>query len=182
MTNENVSGPLPAWAQVTEKRRGHIERVTRLLGEWSAAMGIAEDERREWRDAGLWHDALRDAAPEDLRVMVPDVAFPDRALHGPAAAARLMGEGETRWDLLEAIRWHSSGHADWARTGRALYMADFLEPGRPFWMRDRAFLAATATRDFDGAFRQVVLMRLEWTLREGHALLPQSVELWNRVR
>ena len=37
-------------------------------------------------------------------------------------------------------------------------------------------------RDFDGAFRQVVRARLEWSLREGMRLYPETVELWNAVR
>ena len=61
-------------------------------------------------------------------------------------------------------------------------MADFLEPGRHFLHADRAFLARQLPHDFDGVFRQVVRMRLEWTLREGKALFPESVDLWNSVR
>jgi len=64
----------------------------------------------------------------------------------------------------------------------ALFMADFLEPGRGFAKADRAFLASLLPRDFDGVFRQVVRMRMEWTLREGNALFPQTVELWNSIR
>src|ERR1035441_7756540 len=34
--------------------------------------------------------------------------------------------------------------------------------------------ASLLPRDFDGVFRQVVRMRLEWTLREGKPLFPES--------
>jgi 2-amino-4-hydroxy-6-hydroxymethyldihydropteridine diphosphokinase len=61
-------------------------------------------------------------------------------------------------------------------------MADYLEPGRPFARTDRAFLAAQVPHDFDGVFRQVVRSRLEWTLREGKMIFPESVGLWNAVR
>jgi 2-amino-4-hydroxy-6-hydroxymethyldihydropteridine diphosphokinase len=84
--------------------------------------------------------------------------------------------------VLEAIRWHTLGSAHWGRTGKALYMADFLEPGRPFSRADRAFLAAHATADFDGVFRQVVRTRIEWTVREGKMLFPETADLWNTVR
>ena len=52
--------------------------------------------------------------------------------------------------VLDAIRWHTVGFAEWDRTGRALYMADFLEPGRQFSRADRAFLADHLVHDFDG--------------------------------
>ncbi len=70
----------------------------------------------------------------------------------------------------------------WADTGRALYMADFLEPGRAFARGDRAYLAHLVPLDFAGTFRQVVRTRLDWTLREGKALLGETVALWNAVR
>jgi 2-amino-4-hydroxy-6-hydroxymethyldihydropteridine diphosphokinase len=182
MIHETIGGPLPAWADVNERRRAHISRVTLLLSRWATAMAIDDAERVAWLDAGRWHDALRDAPVAQLRELIPDSALPERALHGPAAAARLEQEGETRFDVLEAIRWHTVGHPDWGRVGRALYMADFLEPGRPFWPRDRAYFAELVPTNFDGTFRQVIRMRLEWTLSEGHALFPQAVALWNRVR
>ena len=33
----------------------------------------------------------------------------------------------------------------------------------------------------DGVFRQVVRQRLEWSLREGNQLYPETVSLWNDV-
>ena len=175
---------LPPWAQVSERRRAHIARVTALLERWGAAMRLDEDERRAWRDAGLWHDALRDADDETLRALAGatfGADAPVEILHGPAAAERLAREGERRADLLDAVRFHTVGHGDWARVGQALYMADFLEPGRKFMQADRAWLAAQVPYDFAGVFRQVVRVRLEWSLREGKLLYPSTVQLWNAV-
>jgi HD superfamily phosphohydrolase YqeK len=173
---------LPSWAQVTDKRRTHIERVTALLVDWAAAMRLDDAEARAWRDVGLWHDALRDAPEEELRRLAPDEGYEPNMLHGPAAAARLRADGETRESVLLAVRYHTVGWADWDRTGRALYMADFLEPGRKFSIEDRTFLARHVPVDFDGVYRQVVKMRIEWTLREGMSLFPEVVALWNSVR
>jgi HD superfamily phosphohydrolase YqeK len=173
---------LPPWAQVSDKRRAHIARVTALLDEWAVALGLGGEERRAWHDVGVLHDALRDATEHDLRAMTGDQERPWHILHGPAVAERLSAEGERRTDVLEAIRWHTLGSARWGRTGKALYMADFLEPGRPFSKADRAFLAAHAMSDFDGVFRQVVRTRIEWTVREGKMLFPETADLWNSVR
>ena len=173
---------LPDWAQVTEKRRSHIARVTALLDTWAEALGLAPDERRAWHDVGVLHDGLRDASEEQLRRLTADTERPVHILHGPAVAALLVAAGERRADVLEAIRWHTLGSAAWGRTGKALYMADFLEPGRPFLRADRAFLAAHVTADFDGVFRQVVRTRIEWTVREGKMLFPETAALWNAIR
>jgi predicted HD superfamily hydrolase involved in NAD metabolism len=173
---------LPAWAKVTDKRKGHIMRVTGLLADWAMALGTSDDERQAWIDAGLFHDALKDAPDEELRALVSDVAYEPQMLHGPAAAAHLERIGERRKGVLDAVRYHTIGYLDWDRTGRALYMADFLEPGRSFSKRDRAFLAQQVPSNFDGVFQQVVRAKLAWSLHEGHSLFPETVALWNSFR
>jgi 2-amino-4-hydroxy-6-hydroxymethyldihydropteridine diphosphokinase len=159
-----------------------VDRVVALLEEWARSMRLDPAEARAWRDAGAWHDALREAEEPELRRWSGEEDAPVAVLHGPAAAARLAAEGEARRGVLEAIRWHTVGHPELERTGQALFMADFLEPGRPFLQADRAFLARLVPTAFADVFRQVVRLRLEWTLREGKPLLPSTVALWNRVR
>lgn len=174
---------MPAWAQVSEKRRAHIARVTTLLDEWAMRLQLDAVDMAAWHDAGLLHDALRDAPEHILRDLAGDLAgFTLEMLHGPAAAEFLRRSGDARADLLGAIRFHTVGSCDWDRLGRALYMADYLEPGRKFSRADRAYLAAQVPHDFDGTFRQVVRARLEWSLREGMQLYPATVQLWNQVR
>jgi HD superfamily phosphohydrolase YqeK len=174
---------LPGWAQVTEKRRQHIQRVTAMLDEWAAKLALPPDEAIAWHDAGRLHDALRDAPEDVLRELGGESPeYPVEMLHGPAAAEQLARDGERRTEMLDAVRYHTVGSAQWGRLGRALYMADYLEPGRKFSRADRAYLAAQAPYDFDATFRQVVRARLEWSLREGMRLYPEAVVLWNSVR
>lgn len=172
----------PSWALVGERRRAHITRVVALLDRWARDLQLPPREAAAWHDVGILHDALRDASEAELRRLAGPGDLPLEVLHGPAAANLLVSHGETRPEVLDAVRWHTVGYAGWGRTGRALYMADFLEPGRSFLRADRAFLADHLVHDFDGVFRQVVRMRLEWTLREGKALFPEAVALWNAVR
>jgi 2-amino-4-hydroxy-6-hydroxymethyldihydropteridine diphosphokinase len=153
-----------------------------LLDRWAVALAVDVETRRAWCDAGWWHDALRDADELQLRALTGDSQRPVGLLHGPAAALRLEATGETRHEVLEAIRWHTVGCNTWTTTGRALYMADFLEPGRSFMQADRGFLADRVPDAFDAVFRQVVRLRLEWTIREGKSLSPETVALWNDVR
>lgn len=171
---------LPEWAMVSDKRRAHIDRVVKLLEGWAAAMELPEDEASRWTAAGALHDALRDADEAMLRALTGEKDRPAELLHGPAAAVRAEQDGERRQDVLDAIRHHTVGSRAWDRTGRALYMADFLEPGRRFLAAERAYLAAQVPRDFDGTFRQVVRLRLVWSLTQGGQLFPETVELWNQ--
>ena len=176
------STALPAWAQVSHKRREHIARVVALLEQWATALRLPDDEARRWRTAGLLHDALRDAPESMLRALSGDSMRAAELLHGPAAAVRAEQDGERREDVLEAVRFHTVGCRTWQRTGRALYMADFLEPGRRFLVAEREFLARQVPHDFEATFRATVRLRLEWSLSQGGELFPEAVELWNAVR
>lgn len=173
---------IPAWACISDKRRAHIARVTALLDRWAPHVARDAAEARALHDVGRYHDALRDAPEPLLRELAGDAESPPELLHGPAAATLLVREGEAREEVLDAVRWHTLGSAAWGRVGRALYMADFLEPGRKFAASDRAFLAAHVRHDFDGVFRQVVRMRVQWSLGEGLELYAGTVALWNAVR
>ena len=173
---------LPAWAVVSAPRRQHIERVVALLEEWSKRMRLPADEASRWRSAGILHDALRDAPEPMLRALSGEGKAPVEVLHGPAAAVRAEQDGERRADVLDAVRYHTVGLATWDRTGKALYLADFLEPGRKFLREERRALAARVPRGLDAAFQRCVQLRLEWALAEGEELFPETVALWNAVR
>jgi HD superfamily phosphohydrolase YqeK len=173
---------LPLWGVASPRRRAHIARVNALALSWADAMRIDRDEREAWSDATRWHDALRDAGEADLRAIVPQLEWPASLLHGPAAAARLAEDGERRSAVLEAIFWHTVGNARWDRIGRALYMADFLEPGRQFDRETRATLASAVPGDFEGTFRNVVRMRLGEKVTSGETLRPESAALWESVQ
>lgn len=160
---------LPAWAQVTPARRSHVERVARLLGEWAGAMRVAPAERDRWLRAAWLHDALRDAPLADLMA------------HGPAAAERAATDGEHDRGVLDAVRYHTIGYAGWDDVGRMLYLADFLDPGRDFDPDGRRALAARVPAERDAVLREVARRRIEWVVRSGWPLLPQTVAFWNAL-
>lgn len=175
-------GELPEWARASEKRRAHIGRVAALLGEWAQALGLSETERERWVAAGWLHDVLREADPDELRPLVPEAfrALPGKLLHGPAAAERLAGEADA--ELLEAIRYHTLGSARFGRLGRALYLADFLEPGRRYEPEWTAALRARMPHDFDAVLREVVEARVRHVSESGSTLHPETRALYEQVQ
>jgi HD superfamily phosphohydrolase YqeK len=172
---------LPQWAIVRPERRRHIERVVDLLTTWGTAMGLQPDELSEWLDAGRLHDALRDANEARLREILPDSPLPFELLHGPAAARMLASEGEIRAGLLEALEWHTTGRPGLGATARALYCADFLEPGRQDHATARAELARRFPIEPTDVYRDVVRLRLKHALNAGMKLHPLTVETWNSI-
>src|SRR5437879_1036492 len=132
-------------------------------------MGVSDAERARWVKAAWLHDALRDEKR------------PAALAHGPRAAARAAHDGERDRGVLDAIRYHTFGYAHWDDVGRMLYLADFLEPGRPLDAADRAALVARVPRERDAVLQEVARRRIEWVLRSGWELVPATVGFWNSL-
>jgi HD superfamily phosphohydrolase YqeK len=176
-------GQLPEWAVAGPRRREHMERVARLLDSWALELGLPDEERTAWSAVGYLHDALRDADPESLRALVPAElrGLPGPVLHGPAAAARLRGEGVGDEDVLAAVESHTVGSSELGPLGRALYAADFLEPGRTLLDAWRAGLRERMPGDLDDVVREIVRARIEHLLQKGSAVPEQTVGFWNAL-
>lgn len=172
---------LPAWAVVSPERLRHIERVAFLVLQWAEALGVPDSERNRWLRAVWLHDALRDAPAEELVRLAPSTPGPAEVRHGPAAAARAKAEGELDRGVLDAVRYHSIGLAEWDMVGRVLYCADFLEPGRPQAAEWRAQLAHRFPEDPTGVLREVAAVRLQYVIASGFPLLEPSVRFWNSL-
>ena len=176
---EAAEGRLPDWAVAGPERRAHMARVAALLDEWAEALGREEAERTRWRAAGWLHVALREERPEALRALVSERFrdLPGKVLHGPAAAERLRSEGVTDAALLDAIAFHTIGDAGLGTLGRALYAADFLEPGRAFLVEWRAALRARMPSDLDGVVREIVRSRIDHLHERGMPVRPETLGL-----
>ena len=163
---------LPAWAIISPPRLQHVYRVAELVSAWAARMGVPDRERDRWLRAVWLHDALRDAPLGDLLA------------HGPAAADRAAQDGERDRGVLDAVRYHTIGYAGWDQVGRMLYLADFLDPGRDFDLNGpdgRLALAARVPRERDAVLREVARRRVDWVLRSGWPLVPETVAFWNAL-
>lgn len=178
-----AEGELPEWARAGEHRRAHVGRVSELMGRWADALGLGSNERARWRAAGLLHDALRDADPELLRMVVPEDMsdLPAKLLHGPAAAERLRRDGIDDDLFLRAIAYHTLGHPALDRLGRALYLADYLEPGREDMPPGTDALRARCPAEMDHVIRDVAARRIGRLLESRKPLRPETVAFWNGV-
>jgi len=174
VVREAAEGRLPEWTRAKPTRREHMARVAGLMRAWATALGLPGDEVARWSAAGYLHDALRDAPADELRPHVPPEFrdLPGKLLHGPAAAARL--EGEVDAELLDAIRCHTLGCPRFGTLGRALYLADFLEPGRTFSPEWTESLRRRMPREMDAVLREVVEARIGHVAENGGILHPET--------
>lgn len=104
---------------------------------------------------------------------------PGGVLHGPATALRLREEGVTDSDLLSAVAYHTAGHPALGAAGRALYCADFLEPGRPDDDEGRAALRDGYPDDPEGVLRAVLREGVRYLLERDRPIFLGTVRMWN---
>src|SRR5688500_2589733 len=172
-------GDLPDWACASPTRREHMSRVATLLESWGRRLELSEVETLRWAAVGWLHDALRDEDPELLRREVPavDRELPGPMLHGPAAAGRLEGSVDAR--LVTAIRFHTVGSPRLDRLGRALFLADFLEPGRDFSVLWRADLNKRMPEGMDEVLLEVVGSRMAHLIERRKPIHPETSAFWS---
>jgi len=166
---------------VTPERLEHIERVAALVADWATRLGVPDPERNRWLRAVWLHDAVRDASAEDLDRWAPSAAGPVEMRHGPASAALAKAGGELDRGVLDAVRYHSVGLAEWDMVGRVLYCADYLEPGRPYDRERRAELARQFPDDPGGVLREVARIRVSRLIASALPLPEPTVRFWNML-
>ena len=155
-----AGGVLPDWSVAGPQRLMHMARVATLLDAWADELGLSTEERVRWRAAGYLHDALRDASEASLRSLAGALGdVPNLLLHGPAAASCLRRDGVADEELLAAVAFHTTGDPAFRQLGRALYAADFLEPGRTYLGEREVELRARAPRDLDAVVLEVARAR-----------------------
>lgn len=180
-TPSGLRPTMPVWATVGPVRIAHIERVAQLASEWAEDMGVPDSERNRWLRAVWLHDALRDAPAEELERWAPTTPGPIELRHGPASAAHAKADGETDRGVLDAVRYHSVGLAEWDMVGRVLYCADYLEPGRNFEPEARTELARRFPRDPTGVLRDIARARVSRLVNSGWPLPDPTVRFWNSL-
>lgn len=167
------------------KRYEHSLSVSQMAVEIARAYGV--DDRRA-RIAGLLHDWDKNYKDYEIRaraielgVEVPRMVLEDmpHLLHGPTAARALAREyPEIDADVLRAIDRHTSAAVDMAPLDMVIYVADAIEPLRPF--SDMAHLrAAVGEMDLEELFFETLQHVMAFLVGKGKTMHPNTVNVWN---
>jgi len=117
---ESVRRYLLVRDKVGEKRFEHTKRVIDLAVEMAKKFGISEYKTAL---AALLHDYCKD----------PEGGVYNDVNHGAMAADAVSAEfGINDEDVLNAIRYHTTGRAGMSRLERVIFLADTVEPGRTY--------------------------------------------------
>lgn len=160
----------------------HIDRVVTLAQALARRHGADEaramlaaqghDLVRHWGDE-RW---LAEAEARGLEVIDAERAEPV-LLHGPLGAVLLEERG---WladrALLDAIRYHTTGHPAYAPEAWAMFVADKVEPHKVARRPDLEVVVAAAERSLEAAALAYLELMEEQGRRSGWAVHPLQVE------
>jgi len=137
--------------------------------------------------AGLLHDCAKDF-PADMKkrfckeyhVPIDEIMKKQIDLVHPflgAEVARREYDVNDK-DILEAIKWHTTGKADMSVLEKIIFIADYIEPSRePFEGLDNA--RKLSYESLDKAMANILENTIEYVKKRNRTLHPYSVEALN---
>ena len=167
--------------------RDHVERCRRVARELAQRHGVdlhkadlgtaAHDIARAVTGDAL----LAEAERLGLRVNLVERHTP-LLMHGRVGAKWLETEdGVSDREILEAVRWHTTGRKDMGVVAKVVFLADKLDPRKveryPYLER----VALLAQDSLDAAILEYLSKELEYLLQQGLLIHPASVGLRNEL-
>lgn len=172
--------------RVVELLKEHVkgDRFTHSLGVEQTAVDLA---KRYGADvskaglAGLLHDITKQMDNEKLKAKFGISSPTEKTLHGPTAAEWLRYHGYvTDEDVLNAIRYHTTGRPAMSRLEKIIFIADAIEPGRKY--PDVEILRDYAEEDLDKAVLFALERSLHTILERQSLIDPDTVAAYNDYR
>lgn len=167
-------------AALSKKRYAHTCNVKEAAVKLAQRYG-ADPEKAAL--AALLHDAVKERPKAELLQILRGNAIiaenaaesPAPVWHGPCAAIM----AKTRWgvddpEVLDAIRYHTTGRAGMTKMDKILYLADMISAERDY--PEVGELRALAGENLDAAVLQAVRYNIRWMEECGKTIDPLSRE------
>ncbi len=140
--------------------------------------------------AALYHDSYRNHTREELLRLAqenniyisPEEEFNPVLLHGPLAASTLRHrypDLENIDEIVDAVKYHTSGYYFKSKIGKILFIADSLENNRVYPGADE--LRKLSLEDLDGTFKKIIQAKLGFSLKKGQLILQETVIAYNKL-
>lgn len=170
------------------KPRMNEKRYIHTLGVEQTAVQMAErfgESVEKARLAAILHDLAKFEPEAQMRQIVRDnhlgdslVAWGGEIMHGPVAAWRAKHElGVTDEDVLNAMRFHTTGRPAMSRLEQIVFVADMIEPNRKFDGVER--LREIAQQDLHKALKACLKHSIQFLVQTEQPIHTQSIECYN---
>lgn len=169
------------------KKRINEHRFQHTLGVESYAMTLADRFGANVEDAqmaALLHDCAKSMSADDMRPILLAEGYDLttlenflpiwHALVGPVVAEKAFGQLQP--EVLDAIRYHSTGRPNMTKLEQIIYCADFAEPGRSGYS-ELSVTRALLKEDLDRATEYTLRVVSEWVeTQDQRSVYPLSKE------
>ncbi|WP_044642317.1 bis(5'-nucleosyl)-tetraphosphatase (symmetrical) YqeK [Risungbinella massiliensis] len=164
--------------ELPERRFAHTQRVVETALELAEIFG---ENREKIKIAGYLHDYCKFWSADRLTEWIRKHQLPSELLdhnkelwHGPVGAEVARSQfGVQEDDILDAIRYHTSGRPNMGLLEKIIFLADFVEPGRQFPGVERA--RELVKQDLNEAMLYVLEHTIVFLIEKGQKVYPQTL-------
>ncbi|MBB6445954.1 bis(5'-nucleosyl)-tetraphosphatase (symmetrical) YqeK [Bacillus benzoevorans] len=168
--------------QLTKHRYEHT------LGVMDTAVYLAEKygvDRKKAELAAIFHDYAKFRDKEEMKQIILEqrlgnelLEFNSELWHAPVGAYLAEKEaGITDPEILDAVRYHTSGRAKMTSLEKVVYLADYIEPGRHFPGVEE--VREMAEKDLDQALIQAIKNTVHFLLKRNQRVFPLTILTYN---
>ncbi|WP_160721813.1 bis(5'-nucleosyl)-tetraphosphatase (symmetrical) YqeK [Bacillus sp. USDA818B3_A] len=170
--------------QLTEHRYQHT------LGVMETAIALAERygaDVKKAEMAAIFHDYAKFRPKEEMKEIIVSKGMPQDLLlfntelwHAPVGAFLVEQEaGITDPEILDAIRYHTSGRPNMTLLERIIYLADYIEPGRHFPGVEE--VRELAQENLNRALVKSVQNTILFLMKKNQTIYPQTFYTYNNL-
>ncbi len=170
---------------ISQKRLNHTLRVTETALHLAEIHGV---DKEKARIAALLHDFAKNMNKDELfnllqesgEKILPLEKAEAELLHGPAAAIIAKRDfGIEDQEILESIKYHTTGNPGLSDLAKIIYLADAIEPSREY--PGISEIRKAAEMDLDKAFLMSLNSTLEFLIPRDRLIHPASIEARNEI-
>lgn len=168
--------------QMTEKRFIHTQGVVETAIKLAKIYGV---DQKKAELAAIFHDYAKFRPVDEMKEIVVKeqmddalLVYGDELLHGPVGAFLVKNEvGIHDEDILNGIRYHTTGRARMTMLEKVIYIADYIEPNRSFTgveeVRELAF------KDIHQALIVSISNTINFLLSKKQPVFPSTLAAYN---
>lgn len=168
--------------RLTRDRFEHVLRVVTYAKSLAEKYGVSVEDAEQ---AALFHDIAKCMEKETLRQLLRESGADQRLLHfhpelwhGPVGAYIAREEfGVTNEDVLNAVRYHTTGRAQMSRLEKVIFVADLLEPGRQFAGVEQ--LRVLAGESLEVAMETSICHSMSYLVSRKAVIFPDTLDCYN---
>ncbi|KAA0965412.1 HD domain-containing protein [Sporosarcina sp. ANT_H38] len=170
--------------RMPKERYDHVLRVTETAKKLATIHQLSVFKAEQ---AALFHDIAKFMDKTELH-QVLSIANEDSRLysfhhelwHAPVGAIIACDEfGISDADILNAIRYHTTGRANMSQLEKLIYISDMIEPGRSFPGVDD--LREKAAENLNTAMEACIYQSVQFLITKRVPVFPDSIDCYNQL-